>query len=192
MIDFISNLDNQLFYYLNGNLANPFFDILFPFITESKNWIPVWILLFAFIIYDFRKQSRVKTGIILVVLLAVCVGLSDFVSSKIIKEFVGRIRPCHTLEGVRLLVNCGAGKSFPSSHSVNNFAAALFLIPFYSKWRYYLIVVATLVAFSRVYVGVHYPFDILGGMAIGSAFGFSFSLIAKLVTDKFDNHKNFN
>lgn len=79
----------------------------------------------------------------------------------------GTPRPCHALQNVHLLVSCGSGFSFPSSHAVNNFAGALILAFFFPRNKWWFFGIAAIVAFSRVYVGVHYPFDVIGGAVIG-------------------------
>ncbi|HLB01237.1 MAG TPA: phosphatase PAP2 family protein, partial [Bacteroidota bacterium] len=99
--------------------------------------------------------------------------ISDQVSSSLLKKLIMRPRPCHAIGGlpveehIRLLVDCGGGFSFPSSHAVNNFAAAMLLSHFYPRRRMALFFVAGIVAFSRISVGVHYPSDVLGGMLVG-------------------------
>ena len=140
------------------------FDWFFVFITEIKNW---------YVVYAVALVSQMwlgkKRGVVTVLLLIVVITLSDQISSFVVKPLVDRLRPCHVLEHVRLLVGCGGGKSFTSSHATNNFAMAVLVMHFWPKAKWYLLVWASLVAFSRVYVGVHYPSDILGGAVLGSA-----------------------
>jgi undecaprenyl-diphosphatase len=101
--------------------------------------------------------------------------LSDKISSAFIKEWVGRLRPCAEIngvpivQGIHMLVECGPGRSFPSSHAVNNFAVGTLFSYYYPKWKWGFLGWASLVALSRPAVGVHYPSDILGGALIGSA-----------------------
>lgn len=156
-------LDLAIFYFLNSDIANPIFDMIFPYITNFKNWIPVYLLLI--IILGWRGGAK---GRIAVLSMIVAVGLTDYISAEFIKEFFGRIRPCHELIDVRLLINCGSGKSFPSNHAANNFAMAVVLTHFYKKWTWLFFTLASLVAFSRVYTGVHYFSDIVGGAIFGT------------------------
>jgi len=164
MIEWLYGIDVALFRFGNDAIANPVGDWFFPFITEIKNfYIPYAVLLIGLMVFG-RKR-----GITTVLLLILTITVADQVSSFVIKPMVGRMRPCHVLEGVRLLIGCGGGKSFTSSHATNNFAMAVLIAHFYPKARTYLLIWAGLVAFSRVYVGVHYPSDIVGGAVLGSA-----------------------
>ena len=166
MSDYFYAIDLQIFRFCNATIANPVFDFLMPLVTDVKNFIPIYILLFIWLLW---KGGR--TGRICAAALAVAVLIADPVNSRILKEFFGRIRPCSALEDVRLLVPCGGGKSFPSTHAVNNFIAAYILSHWYRRQRAIFYSIAALVAFSRVYVGVHYPSDILGGALEGTLLG---------------------
>jgi undecaprenyl-diphosphatase len=116
-----------------------------------------------------------KKGRVAALLLIPLIALSDQFSSTVIKNIVQRPRPCHTVNGmkilqdVRELVPCGSGFSFPSSHAVNSFAAATFLTHFYRKWSRIFYSYAIVIGFSRISVGVHYPSDVIGGAVIGSS-----------------------
>jgi undecaprenyl-diphosphatase len=111
------------------------------------------------------------------------------VSSSLLKNLVERVRPCNVLEHVNILVNCTESFSFPSSHAVNNFAAAVFFSMLFSKYRVWFYTVAVLQAFSRPYVGVHYPSDVLGGAIIGAAIGYLFGFITIKINSYFDQKK---
>ncbi|MFA6468974.1 MAG: phosphatase PAP2 family protein [Bacteroidota bacterium] len=169
MTEFFLSVDVSLFYFINHTITNPFLDWLMPFLTDlNKNKIvlsiiSVWAL---FVVWKGGNKGRTAIG-----LLIVTVIISDQLNSSIIKQFFGRIRPCRALEGVRMLVDCGGGLSFPSSHATNNFAAATILSHFYRSQKWYWISFATIVALSRPYVGVHYPSDIVGGAILGIVIG---------------------
>ena len=180
MVEFLSGVDVAIFRFLNQTLANPVTDVLMPFLTDlTSTWFGrilvggVWLLL----IVRGGKPGR-AAAIILVPVIAV----SDQLSSNLLKGIFLRPRPCHTVdgvaavEGVRLLVGCGGGMSFPSSHAVNHFAAATWLRGYYPKAAPYLFAYASIIALSRVFVGVHYPADLLGGALIGAATGWAFHL----------------
>ena len=166
-MEWLYSIDLALFRLGNQVLVNPAGDWFFPFITDLKHFlVPYGLAALALMIFGKKK------GIATVLLLAVAITLSDQISSSLIKPLFARIRPCHTLEDVRLLVGCGSGFSFTSSHATNNFAMAVLIGHFWKKARPYLLVWAALVAWSRVYVGVHYPSDILGGAVLGSLIAF--------------------
>jgi undecaprenyl-diphosphatase len=173
-MDFILSLDKQLFLFLNHTLANPFFDKFFPFITEVDHWLLVYIIALTMLLWKGGKTGRLT-----VLALILTIIITDQLVSSVIKDAVGRMRPCHTIEEVRLLVNCGTGKSFPSAHAANNFAAAFVIYQFYKKNIWIFFTIASLMAFSRVYIGVHYPLDIIAGAAIGSIIGFVISFSVK-------------
>ncbi len=156
--------DSTLFRLINSGSANPVFDVVMPAITEVRNFYIPYAILFIVLLWKGGVKGRWCA-----LLLALTVLIADPVSSRIIKETVLRVRPCTALDDVRILIGCGAGKSFPSSHAVNNFVAATIIGYFFRGALPYALAVAALVSFSRIYVGVHYPGDVLGGAVIGSA-----------------------
>jgi undecaprenyl-diphosphatase len=163
MIEWLYGIDVALFRFGNEALANPAGDWFFPFITEVKNFYIIYaVTLIALMILGKKR------GVTTVVLLLITITIADQVSSFVVKPFFGRLRPCHTLEDVRLLVGCGGGKSFTSSHATNNFAMAVLVSHFYPVARPWLLLWAVLVSYSRVYIGVHYFSDILGGAVLGT------------------------
>lgn len=176
MSEFFINIDIAVFHFINSAIANSYFDSFFPFITNLNNWILVYVLMFGWL---FLKGG--KRGWITASALAIAIFVTDHIVVDFIKEEVARLRPCHVLDYVRLLVPCGGGKSFPSAHAANNFAAAAVLSFSYSKFKWVFYIIAFLIAFSRVYIGVHYPSDIIAGGIIGFAIGFIvISLLSKL------------
>ena len=113
---------------------------------------------------DQGGQTRPDYCLILIV----SVGLADAISAQIFKPFFGRLRPSHELtEGIRILMGKGGKFGFVSSHAANIFAAAVVFNYFYPRYKAVFFTIAPLVAFSRVYVGVHYPADILFGGLLG-------------------------
>jgi undecaprenyl-diphosphatase len=170
VIDWLYSLDLALYFFLNRTLATPLGDTLWPLITDYDKQLPVRIVLLAVWLWLLiRGGKRGRTAALLLVPLLV---ISDQLSSSVIKSFVGRMRPCHALplDQIHLLVGCG-GLSFPSSHAVNNFGVATMFSLYYPKARAWLYAWASLVAISRVFVGVHYPSDVLGGAVIGMCVG---------------------
>jgi undecaprenyl-diphosphatase len=176
VVDFFIYIDRLLFSFFNQTIANPFFDVLMPFLTDLNKYTLsfivvglVWIIL---VIWGGKTGRIVAAGLILVI------ALTDQFNSSILKSIFERSRPCHfvddifNVENVRLLVGCGGGRSFPSSHAANNAAAATLLSWYYPRIKWWFIVFAFIIGFSRIYVGVHFPIDVLGGFAVGVVCGF--------------------
>ena len=188
MIEFLYSIDVVVFFFINHTLANPVFDLLMPFITDINKNKPALILIGVFILYVLWKGG--KTGRITISLLIITIIISDQTNSSFLKELFGRIRPCRVLDGVRMLVDCGGGLSFPSSHAVNNFAGATVISHFYKKQKWYWFSYAALVALSRPYVGVHYPSDVIAGSIIGFVIGFLVLQVWVLVDTKIKELKS--
>ncbi len=170
----IQNIDHTVFHWLNQGISNPFFDYFFPLIREKFIWLPLYMFLIAFFIFNFKKK-----GLVILLLAFTAVGIADFTSSSIIKPAVERIRPCNDIRSNPELisrVNCGAGYSFPSSHAANHFALGVFFffvfLSISKKAAYFFPIWAALISIAQVYVGVHYPIDIFVGMILGSIIGF--------------------
>ncbi|HEY5614588.1 MAG TPA: phosphatase PAP2 family protein [Bacteroidota bacterium] len=169
MADFLYSIDRSLFFFINHSLQNPLFDAVMPILTDL-NKKPVALVMFG-VLWLMLLLKGGRNGRIAALLLIPTIFFSDQFNSSYLKDIFGRIRPCHVLPDVNILVPCGSGLSFPSSHAVNNFAAAV-LLSFYmpkGKWWFYTFAIA--MAFSRPYVGAHYPSDILAGSAIGVGCG---------------------
>lgn len=169
-MDAIIGIDRALFYIINVHLATPLLDYLMPFVTSESNFIGVAILGWVVLIIMGRGKDR-KTLILLLFVILV----SDFFSS-ILKELIQRVRPCAGLENIRLLVGCSGSYSFPSSHGTNIFAAMVWLSLHYRRFIPLFLTVALIISYSRVYVGVHYPLDVIGGACFGTSIAFLFVL----------------
>ena len=173
MTEYLLAFDKDLFYTINNGFSNSFFDVLMPFLREKTNWIPLYVLIIFYLIKTYKLFSFVA-----IVSLLITFGISDFTSSKVIKPTFARIRPCNDPEmtHVRLLVNCGSGKSFTSSHAANHFSIAVFLILLFYKRHSWILPVglfwAFSISFAQIYVGVHYPLDISGGALLGTIVAF--------------------
>jgi undecaprenyl-diphosphatase len=175
MIEFLYGLDRSLLLFLNRTIADPVMDVLWPLITDYDKLLPVRIALAAIWIWLLvRGGRRGRTAALLLIPLLV---LSDQLSSTYLKTLFHRLRPCHLVGGVpvvpglHLIVGCGGGMSFPSSHAVNNFSVATLLGSYYRRGRPWLFGWASLVALSRPALGVHYPSDILAGAIVGILLG---------------------
>jgi len=180
ILENIIQLDISLFYLLNGKASNALLDFVMPILTNLDYWrIPLILLGVLLAIFGKRR------GRITVLLLVFGIALSDQMCNSLIKPLVGRIRPCNILENVHLLINCTNSFSFPSSHATNIFTGTILLSFFYRKIRIPLLIIAVLVAYSRVYVGVHYPFDVLGGTALGILCALLVIVLYKLLSKRF-------
>jgi len=174
----ILKIDISLFYFINNTMQNSLFDGIMPVITDIDKWkIVIFISWLALIIKGGRK------GRIAALLVIVAVGFSDLLIDQVIKPLVARVRPCNALSNVHLLVGCGGldSYSFPSSHASNIFAAASFLGYKYKRFAIVFFFIAVLVGYSRVYVGVHYPFDVFGGAIVGGACAWIILIIEKRI-----------
>ncbi len=181
MPDFLLNIDQQLFHFINHDMSNWFFDALMPVLRNRLVWIPLYVFIFVFCLWRYKKQ-----GIIILALLLLTFGLADFGSASIIKPYFIRLRPCNTpaLDATIIeRVDCGTGYSFPSSHASDHFAIAVFLsIVFYKRNKWILpisLLWAAAISFAQVYVGVHYPVDVTAGAIYGSLVGWLFGWIYK-------------
>lgn len=176
VIDLLNKIDTWLFLLING-MNSPFFDWLMYWISSKLVWIPFYTLLLFLLI---RKYKLNALWILLFV--ALLITFSDQVS-VLFKNYFQRLRPCHN-EDLDLLIHtvrgkCGGKYGFVSSHASNSFALAVFLVPFLkSYWRYFtpaIIIWAAIVSYSRIYLGVHFPGDVIGGAALGAFGGIVFS-----------------
>ncbi len=172
MAEFLLQIDKSLFELFNWTLTNSFFDTIMPIITDiNKVWWGQAIIICSFLLLLWKggRKGRI-VGVVLIIL----IGVSDQLNSTFIKKIIMRPRPCHEINGhvmmehIRLLVPCGSGYSFPSSHAVNGFAIGTFLSVYYKKYAWAFYTYAIVISYSRVYVGVHYPYDVFVGGLVGS------------------------
>lgn len=180
MSDFLYSLDLMIFYFFNHTISLPILDKFFSIMTSVNNWYIAYVILLG--ISWTKGGIRGKIAVIGVILLIVA---SDQTGYRLLKEFFARPRPCDVLTDVITPIGCTGTFSFPSNHALNNFAAALFFYKLFPKLKWVLFVTASLIAISRVYLGLHYPSDIIGGALIGILFGYIFSELALLVEKKY-------
>lgn len=165
--------DQQLFTTINGGWHSPFLDQIFPIWREKTTWIPLYLLILVSLIY--KRKSKVWQPLLL---LGLGLLLFDTFSSQLLKKNVMRLRPCRTAslqEELHLLVTCGSGYSFTSSHATNHFGLAyLFAQLLSSDYKAYktyfwlgFLLWAFSIAYGQLYVGVHFPLDLLCGAFLG-------------------------
>ena len=168
--------DRSLFKLINSQLHNPAMDWLMPLLRNSPVWAPLYLFLILFAFFNFGKKAWWW-----VLLGAITVIVSNYVSSNLIKENIYRLRPCNDpsiATWARVLVGYRPqSSSFTSSHAANHFALATFL--YYTLKPYFNNRIASLfflwafmIAYAQVYVGVHYPLDITAGAIIGILIGY--------------------
>ncbi|MBN1119252.1 MAG: phosphatase PAP2 family protein [Bacteroidales bacterium] len=168
MFERLLSFDEYVFLKINS-WHNPFFDKVMWFISGKTEWIPVYLIIFSVIIFKFRKKT-----LYILLGLALVISLADLISAQLIKDSVKRLRPSHVCELndlIHLVKNYHGGRyGFVSNHAANFFGMATFLsLIFKNKWATIsLFFWACLVSYSRIYLGVHYPGDIIGGAILGS------------------------
>jgi undecaprenyl-diphosphatase len=171
MLHLLVHIDTALFLVCNHAIANPAFDAIFTTITNGRFWIVPGIIAAVVFLY-FKK----KTAAMVITLMLVTVSVSDPVCNRIIKPLFPRMRPCNErvhIDGARFLLGRKGSPSFPSSHAMNMFAQATLLTLLYRRKRVGITAFsfAAVIGFSRIYVGVHYPFDVLAGAMFGMMVG---------------------
>jgi undecaprenyl-diphosphatase len=181
MLERLIHIDTEILLAING-WHSPWADTLMWIISAKTTWIPLYLLLIGLLVWRYRKPAmtsvkwlqRVPVCVVMIVVIGLAVGAADFIASGILKDLVARPRPTRVpeLEGVLHLVNgYRSGRyGFVSSHAANTMACALL---FSLIWRKKITTVGLMLwvaanCYSRMYLGVHYPTDILGGLIVGS------------------------
>lgn len=185
-MEFLYSIDLTVFYFFNQTISTGFLDKFFSIITDVNKWYIAYVILVG--IAFFKGGRRGKIAVIGLILLIV---VTDQTGYRILKDFFERVRPCNVLADVITPVGCAGGFSFPSNHALNNFAAAVFLLRLFPAYKWIFLIVATLVSISRIYLGIHYPSDVLGGALIGAAFGYLFSIAALKLEQYFIKKNEF-
>ena len=170
----LNHADQAAFKMVNTDFANSFFDVLMPFMRNAGNWAPLYVFVVAFALLNFRAKGGWWVAFLLVT-----VALTDMAGTHLFKLNFHRVRPCNdpTFQyQVRLLVDrCSSGYSFISNHAANHFGLATFFFitarPLFKSWAAIAFVWAGLISLAQIYVGVHYPLDVLAGTLLGVCIG---------------------
>jgi len=168
----LERFDQQLFLIINSS-NSPFFDQVMYFFSGRLIWVPLYIAILVFLGIKYKRKF-----LIILIFIILAATLADQ-SSVFVKNIVHRLRPCHepALTGLVHLVNgeCGGIYGFVSSHATNTFDVALISLSFIKKRWYSISIIlwAGIISYSRIYLGVHYPFDVICGSFLGSFIGWS-------------------
>lgn len=176
MFDFILNLDFSVLYFIQDHIKNPVFDALMPFLSTIGGGGAVWIIACFIMIFFKKTRTAGITGL--------CAMAFSFIAGELIlKNIFCRVRPCYIDTSVKLLVPYPTTYSFPSGHTASSFSCAVSLLIAHKKIGVPALILAFLIAFSRLYNFVHFPTDIMAGIILGVGTALS-------VTAVINNYKN--
>jgi undecaprenyl-diphosphatase len=186
----LEHLDQQLFLFLNS-LNSPFWDQLMHALSGRVIWIPLYLAILISIGIKYKRKF-----LIIVLFIILAATLADQ-TSVLIKNLVQRLRPCHdpSLQGLVHLFNgeCGGLYSFVSSHATNSFNVALLSLLFIRK-RWFSVSIITwalVIGYTRIYLGVHYPGDVICGSVLGAFLGWGVYSLYVLTDNKILKHKPY-
>lgn len=188
MLDFFKSLDYLIFNLVNSTLTNTAFDAFFFWITDLHKTIYFKIIIIPLVLFLFMKKNKRK-GLALFFVLFFSLVINDFAGGQV-KNFVGRPRPEYNTD-LPITKRSDAGNySFYSNHASNMFTFASFSSQFFPQIIVPAYTIASLVGYSRVYNGVHYPSDVFFGGLVGYLWGSLIAYFTRSLLDKFQNRKN--
>ena len=172
--------DQQLLLWFNPDTSPIWLDTLVAYWREKTTWIPLYVLLALYLIRRHKQK-----GLLIIICTGLVILLADQTASHLLKPWIARLRPCRLpglSEQVRAVITCGSGYSFPSAHATNHFAMAFFwtsaIVPMQAWMKIFFWFWALSISLGQVYVGVHFPVDILAGAVLGLGIGW---MVYKLV-----------
>lgn len=187
----LENIDQDIFLFFNS-IHSPWWDQFMVLVSGRLTWVPLYIFILILLAVKYRRSF-----ILLIPVIIITITLADQLSVHAFKEVFQRLRPCHepSLNGLVHTVNdkCGGMYGFVSSHATNSFAAAVLSLRLVKK-RWFTVMIlfwAALVSYSRVYLGVHYPADIIGGALLGALVGYAGFALFSLINDKIAGNYSF-
>lgn len=185
MLDFLNQIDTELFLLINSWHSH-FFDVLMVYVSSKLFWLPFYLFLLYLVIKKYKWKS-----LVIILFVAILITLTDQSSVHLFKNIFQRLRPCHNPDIsaiVHTVEYCGGKYGFVSSHATNYFGFIVFisgLLKNKYRWLPWLLVLwGLLIIYSRIYLGVHYPGDVIGGTIIGAVIGFIMLWLYRLVDAK--------
>jgi membrane-associated phospholipid phosphatase len=165
-MDWLKQLDVDLFHWINLKWTNPVLDALMPFVSGNAFFIPCAILVAILLVWKGKTR-----GVVCLLMLIMVVAIGDGFICNLLKKAIARPRPFLAMENVHLLAGRGGTGSMPSSHAANWFSAAMVVFIYYRRSLWFMLPAALLVSLSRIYIGVHYPSDVIVGALLGAGYG---------------------
>jgi undecaprenyl-diphosphatase len=175
----LDRFDHWLFQKINSQWTNSLFDFILPFLRQQNFWMPLYLFVFVFVALNFKRNWWWW-----IILFLCTVALTDMTGTRVFKHVFQRLRPCDDprfVSSVRLLLkDCAAGYSFISNHAANHFGLATFfyftLRNYLPKWRWVAWLWAFAIGYAQIYVGIHYPLDVVAGAVVGILFGLAMAM----------------